>query len=191
MLKVKIIWGTHRDDTFGGNPAKLALSVAENMPGWEVEFLDLRKLNIPYEIGSPTPSQANGVYANETVQAWGKTIAEADAFIIVTTEYNHGYPAILKNALDHLYPEWHRKPVAFVGYGAELGGARAIEQLRQVGVELHMASIRDAVYIPFVWQAFNPDGTPINDRLIPHLETMYQDLTWWGQALKDARIKSE
>lgn len=191
MLKVKILWGTHRADTFGENPAKLALSVAERMPEWEVELLDLRKLNIPDEIASLTPSQANGVYTNETVQAWGKTIAEADAFIIVTTEYNHGYPAILKNALDHLYPEWHRKPVAFVGYGGELGAGRAIEQLRQVMVEFHVASIRDAVYIPFVWEAFNADGTPVNEKLIPRLEAMYQDLSWWGKALQAARNKSE
>ncbi|MEI9966414.1 MAG: NAD(P)H-dependent oxidoreductase [Candidatus Moraniibacteriota bacterium] len=187
MLKVKVIWGTHRDETFGEKPAKFTASLAEKQPEWEVEFLDLRTLAIPYEIGSPTPSQAKEQYADPAVSTWSQKVKEADAFIIVTTEYNHGYPAILKNALDHLYSEWHRKPVMFVGYGAEMGGARAVEQLRQVAVELHMASIRDAVYIPWVWQAFNEDGTPVNEELAGKFENAFQDLTWWGNALKQAR----
>jgi NAD(P)H-dependent FMN reductase len=190
MLKIKIIWGTHRQETFGENPVKLVRAAAEKITDWEVEFIDLREQNIPYEIGSPTPSQANEKYEDPIVTEWSKKIKEADAFIIVTTEYNHGYPAILKNALDHLYPEWQRKAVAFVGYGAELGGARAIEQLRQVAVELHMISIRDAVYIPYVWEAFGSDGVPLNERLPGKLEHMFTDLTWWAKALKAAREES-
>lgn len=187
MLNIKIIWGTHREETFGELPAKFVLSIAEKMADWQVELLDLRRLQIPSEIGSPTPSQANKQYADPVVTNWSQKIDEADGFVIVTTEYNHGYPAILKNALDHLYPEWHRKPVAFVGYGAELGGGRAIEQLRQVAVELHMASIRDAVYIPYVWQAFQSDGAPVDEKMEEKLKKTFQDLSWWGKALQTAR----
>ena len=189
MLKVKIIWGTHREETFGKAPVQFVQSVASSMPEWEVELLDLRKINIPLGIGSPTPSQANGKYDDPIVTQWAQKIDEADAFIIVTTEYNHGYPAILKNALDHLYPEWHRKPVAFVGYGAELGGGRAVEQLRQVVAELHMTSLRNAVYIPYVWQAFKENGMPIDEKLGEKLQHVFQDLQWWGEALQVARKK--
>lgn len=187
MLKVKIIWGTHREETFGKLPAEFVTSVAKQMPEWEVEFINLRDLNIPLEIGSPTPSQANGKYDDPVVTEWAEKIAEADAYVVLTTEYNHGYPGILKNAIDHLYPEWARKPIMFVGYGGELGGGRAIEQLRQVAAELHMVSIREAVYIPYVWQAFNQEGVPVDENLSDKLKGAFTSLTWWGKALQQAR----
>ena len=108
----------------------------------------------------------------------------------MTAEYNHGYPAVLKNALDHLFAEFNRKPVAFVGYG-NVGGARAIEQLRQVVVELEMAPLRHAVHIlPHVMiEVMQADEflpamfSPLDERL----DLLVRDLVWWAAALAAAR----
>jgi NAD(P)H-dependent FMN reductase len=124
---------------------------------------------------------------------WGRTIDAADGYVIVTPEYNHGYPAALKNALDHSFVEWHRKPVAFVGYGS-VGGARAIEQLRQVAVELEMAPLRHAVHIlPDVMRAAREAARPVDPAVFASLEAraalLATDLLWWAQALAAARMR--
>ena len=106
-------------------------------------------------------------------------------------EYNHGYPAVLKNAMDHTFVEWHRKPVAFVGWG-NVGGARAIEQLRLVSIEMEMAPLRHAVHIlPDVSDAGSPGARAVRaallDALQPKLATLADDLLWWASALAAAR----
>lgn len=126
---------------------------------------------------------------NEVAQRFAEKVAEFDGYIVITAEYNHGIPAVLKNALDHVYAQFHRKPVAFVGYGG-VGGARAIEQLRLVAVELQAAPLRNAVHIGMteflgLWQ----QGKAFSD--YPHLEqsagVMLDDLLWWAKALRAAR----
>jgi len=109
----------------------------------------------------------------------------------VTAEYNHGYPALLKNALDHAFPEFNRKPVAFVGYG-NVGGARAIEQLRLVAVELEMAPLRHAVHVlPDIMRPVMQAGDAFDLELFApldqRLETAVTDLLWWARALAAAR----
>ena len=86
------------------------------------------------------------MYEVDEVSRFGAAVARADGFVILTGEYNHGYPAVLKNAMDSTFVEWRRKPISFVGWG-NVGGARAIEQLRQVAVEFEMAPLRWAVHI--------------------------------------------
>jgi NAD(P)H-dependent FMN reductase len=88
-----------------------------------------------------------GNYRHASVQNFAEMVAKADAIVMVTPEYNHGYTAVLKNAIDWLYAEWINKPVGFVGYGG-VGGARAIEQLRQVAVEMQMFPIKTSLHIP-------------------------------------------
>jgi hypothetical protein len=99
-----------------------------------------------------------GGYSDAAQQRWAAQVARADGYVLVTPEYNHGYPAVLKNALDHLFSEWNGKPVAFVGYGGPGGGLRAVEQLRQVVVELEMVPMRQQVAIAGVYAAFDQDG---------------------------------
>ena len=119
-------------------------------------------------------------------ETWSENVARADGYVIVTPEYNHGYPAVLKNALDHLYTEWTRKPVAFVGYGGLAGGVRSIEQLRQVVVELQMAPIRYDVVIPRARRVF-ADGAPADEVYASLANRMLDQLAWWARALKQAR----
>jgi len=132
-----------------------------------------------------------GEYPNNDVQKWANKVAEADGYIIVSPEYNHGYPAVLKNAFDHIYPEWNNKPVGFVSYG-NAGGARAIEQLRQVVVELQMAPIKHAIHIPSqVYLAIvrPQEGDTSNpfDMLKDNANSFLDQLIWWTKALKVAR----
>jgi NAD(P)H-dependent FMN reductase len=194
-VNVKVIIGTTRQQRFGDKPAHWICDEARAQPHVEVELLDLRDYPLPFFDEPASPMWQNGRYGNEAVQRWADRIADGDAFIIVTAEYNHGYPAVLKNALDHIYPEWVDKPVGFVSYG-NAGGARAVEQLRQVVVELKMLPIRSAIHIPVpVYLAVRNEPVPANPELfrplkegrVNHVERFFAELLWSARALKHAR----
>jgi NAD(P)H-dependent FMN reductase len=127
---------------------------------------------------------------NELGKKWAAKISEADGYIIVSPEYNHGYSAVLKNAIDWVFPEWRNKPVGFVGYG-NAGGARAIEQLRQVAIELQMVPIRSAVHIPAeVFLPVMKEKVPVNPEFFkPLREGMRGDrvATFFNELLAMAR----
>ncbi len=133
---------------------KIATWVMEHI---EAELLDLREYPLPFFDEPVSPSMIKEPYTNPAVVKWTQKIAEGEAFIIITPEYNHGYPAVLKNALDYVYKEWNGKKIAFVGYGS-VGAARAIEQLRQVVIELQMIPLRTAVHITKFWELFDEKG---------------------------------
>lgn len=195
-IKIKVILGSTRESRFSEKPAEWIYEESKKLDGVEVEMLDLRDYAIPFFESPMPPSMAGGQYNNEVVQKWAAKINEADAYIIVTAEYNHGYPAVLKNAMDVLYPEWNRKPVGFVSYGSAMG-ARAVEQLRQVAVELQMAPIRHSVHIPVdIFMTALMGGGPEGSELFKPIQegqgkdpvqTFLDDLMWWAQALKKAR----
>lgn len=195
-IKIKVIIGSTRQGRFSEKPAQWIFDEAKNLPDTEVELLDLHDYQLPFLEDPTPPSMAHGQYSNEFVQQWANKINDGDAFIIVAPEYNHGYSAVLKNALDVIYQEWNRKPVGFVSYGSAMG-ARSVEQLRQVAVELQMAPIRKAVHIPVdIFMAAlmgqEPQGPemfkPIRegasgDAVAP----FFDELLWWAKALKAAR----
>jgi NAD(P)H-dependent FMN reductase len=115
-------------------------------------------------------------------------IAEADAYVVVTPEYNHGYPAPLKSLIDSVGAEWHAKPVAFVSYGGISGGLRAVEQLRLVFAELHAVTIRDSVSFAGPWELFDGDGVLREpERAERSMAVMLRRLQWWAVALGNAR----
>ncbi len=116
-----------------------------------------------------------------------RRLAASDAIIVVTPEYNHGYPAPLKELIDSLNEEWHAKPVAFVSYGGMSGGIRAVEQLRQVFVELHAMTIRDGVTFPNAWQQFETETPKDSARAERSMAVMLDRLHWWAIALRIAR----
>ncbi len=190
MLNVKIILGSTRPGRFSEVLVPWLTEHVKQRADMAVEVLDLRDHDLPVFDQPMSPAYvADGAYAHESVRTWAHKIAEADAYIIIAPEYNHGYTAVLKNALDVVYKEWNRKPVAFVAYGS-VGGARAVEQLRQVAVELHMASTRTAVHINAPWLLREEDGSlkaGVLDTYTHSLTTMLDELTWWGEALKRAR----
>ncbi len=198
-IKIKVIIGSTRQNRFSEKPAQWIYEETKKKDGVEVELLDLRDYPMPFFDDPMSPSMVKGNYANEVVKKWAKKIKDGDAFIIVTPEYNHGYPAVLKNALDSIYQEWNKKAVGFVSYGSAVG-ARSIEQLRQVAVELQMAPIRNAIHIPIeVFMAVMGEKSPVNPELFSpirkgmmgdRVEAFFDDLLWWARALKTAREQS-
>ncbi len=153
---VQVILGSTRQGRAGERVARWFLGQAGDRADLELELVDLRDWPLPF-FDRPVPPMM-GNYEDPAQQAWAAHVARADAYVLVTPEYNHGYPAVLKNALDTLFAEWRGKPVGFVGYGGAGGGIRAVEQLRQVVVELDMHPLRDAVQLPRVYAAFDDGG---------------------------------
>jgi NAD(P)H-dependent FMN reductase len=194
-MKIKVILGSTRQGRFGDKPAHW-ITEELRLKGVEAELLDLRDYPMPFLDEPTSPAMLGGKYSNPVVQQWAAKIREADAFIIVTAEYTHGYPAVLKNSLDVLFPEWKNKPVGFVGYG-NAGGARAIEQLRAVVIELQMLPIRNAIHIGVdVYLAVMKEKVPVNRELFAPLrksmmgdrvENFFNELIPLAEVLKQLR----
>lgn len=185
--KIAIIISSTREARFGDKPAKWIYDIAAQRSDIAVELLDLRDFPLPFF--DEVASNAYVPSTNEVAQRWQKKVAEFDGFIFITAEYNRSITAVLKNALDYAYPEWKRKAAAYVGYGS-VGGARAIEHLRLISVELQMAPTRNGVHIQggdfmAVWQ----QGKSLTEltHLLPNITAMLDDLVWWATALKVAR----
>lgn len=189
-LRIKVILGSTRPKRFSEHPGTWILGLAKKMDGVEPEMLDLRDYALPFYEEPITPSDAHDVgHDKEVVKRWAGKIDEADGFIIVTPEYNHGYSAVLKNALDYVWYPWNRKPVAFVGYG-NAGGARSVEQLREVAVELEMVSIRRAVHISNPYTLVDDDNVlkeSAFDSYEKKANGMLKELVGWAQLLKSSR----
>src|SRR5690606_5472841 len=115
-------------------------------------------------------------------------LAAADAFVVVTPEYNHSFPASLKNAIDWFYSEWHAKPVGFVSYGGRTGGMHAVEQLRLVFTEVEAVTVRAAVSLRNYWEQLDGDGKLVgHEDLDSAARTMLDRLVWWAEALRAHR----
>lgn len=188
MLKIQVVLGSTRPNRMSETVGRWIAGEAAKRKGFEVELLDLREYPMPFYNEPMPPSMLKGKYSDKIVAKWVKKVAEGDAYIIVAPEYNHGYPAVLKNALDYPYFEWNNKPVGFVSYGG-VAGARSVEQLRQVVVELQLVPVRNAVHIPGVWQAFDEKGQPKDPKLNEFASTFLDSVVSWAEILKEARKK--
>lgn len=147
MINIKIIIGSTRLGRYSIKPANWIFGELRQLDNVNAELLDLRDFPLPFFDDPIPPSQQIGQHNNPAVRKWSEKIKEANAFIIVSPEYNHGYPGVLKNAIDHLYREWNRKPIGFISYGS-VAGARVVEQLRLVAIELQLIPIQNAIHIP-------------------------------------------
>ena len=184
--------GTTRLGRFSEKAATWVVEYLTARGDLSVELVDLRDYPLPFFDQAP-PAYTPRDYPSEDIARLGRTIDQADGFVVLTAEYNHGYPAVLKNALDHTSIEWRRKPVAFVGWG-NVGAARAIEQLRQVAVEFEMAPLRHAVHILAdlmvpASQARDPFDTTVFAPLESKLKRLADDLAWWASTLAAARAQ--
>ncbi|MBI2196212.1 NAD(P)H-dependent oxidoreductase [Candidatus Daviesbacteria bacterium] len=188
MVKIQIILGSTRPNRFSEKPGKWIFELLQKREGIEAELIDLRDYPLPFFNEPMSPTMLKGKYSNKEAERWVEKVAEADGYIIVTPEYNHGYSAVLKNALDYPYEQWNNKPVGFVAYGG-MGGARAVEQLREVVVELQMVPIRTAVHIPAFWTLLDDKGNLKTETLNESAEAMLDHLIRWTKVLKEAREK--
>src|SRR5258707_14043026 len=193
MATISVIVGSTRQGRFSEKPAHWILQHLQERDGIEARLLDLRDFPMPF-FDQPMPPAMPGrpPYENEAVKKWTAEIARSDGLIFVTPEYNFGPPAVLKNALDWVYPEWNRKAVAFVSYGSTLG-ARAVQQLRETAIELQLAPVRSSVHIPVATLWAHYKGGDVEAGLA-ELETpakkLIDDLLWWTAALKTARVSA-
>lgn len=162
-MRLMIIWGSSRDGRMGGIVSDWVKKHAEADKRFEVDFVDLKDLALPFynEPVSPFWMKPSGVdYKHPEGKTWAKRVGKADGIIIVTPEYNHGYTAVLKNALDWVGPEWVDKPVGFISYGGISGGARVVEQLRTVTIELGLIQVANPIHFVYFANNFDKSGEP-------------------------------
>lgn len=184
---IGLILASTREGRMGERVARWVQRVASTRAELATEWIDLAEWTFPYYPHPKPPKLAESAYTDARERAWVELVARMDGFLIVTPEYNHGYPAALKNALDYTYSGWNRKPVAFVSYGGTSGGVRSVQQLRQVVIELQMAPLREEVNIPMVARAVEEDGTPKDEHVRKRLDTLLGELAWWTATLKAGR----
>ena len=188
--RIALIIGSTREGRFSERAAQWVQDRIARLPhDIELDVIDLRDHPLPPFDGA-SPIRTPREYADPEVAEFARRVDAADGFLVLTPEYNHAYPAVLKNAIDWTHVEWNRKPVAFVSWGS-VGGARAVEQLRAVVVELEAAPLRHAVHIlpDLMFPAWSAPAFDVemlsgaDDRLA----LAVADLVWWADALASAR----
>jgi NAD(P)H-dependent FMN reductase len=184
-LRLAVIIGSTRSGRFGPTVASWFAQQAAKRADLDIDVVDLATAELPSTLpdtDEPTPA---------AVAVLAPRLAAADAFAVVTPEYNCSFPAPLKTALDWYYEEWHAKPVAIVAYGRESGGLYAVAQLRQVFTELHAVTIRNTVTMPCYWEQFAADGTwpKPGAGYDAAAKLLLDQLVWWAHALRNARTQ--
>ncbi|HWE85071.1 MAG TPA: NAD(P)H-dependent oxidoreductase [Terracidiphilus sp.] len=179
-VQLALIYGSTRQGRFCDVVAAWAAEQVRSSGRFSLDSIDPVAL-----VPGLTAQSSSG---NSSPSLWQR-MAAADAFLVVTPEYNHGYPAPLKSLIDSVGQEWHAKPVAFVSYGGVSGGLRAVEQLRLVFAELHAVTVRDSVSFAGAWEQFDASGRLLQpDRHNRSMTAMLHRLHWWAVALRNARI---
>ena len=154
--------------------------------GFDVELIDLAEVNLPMFDEPKHPRFRQ--YVHQHTKDWSATIDRADAFIFVIPEYNYGFNAAIKNAIDYLHVEWQHKAVGFVSYGGVAAGTRAVQMLKQVVTTLKMVPMFDAVNIPFVQQFLDADRKlQPNDIMEAAATAMLDELVRWTASLRALR----
>jgi len=191
MNVISVIAASTRQGRFSEKPAQWIFNHLKQRDV-DARLLDLRDFPMPFFDSPVSPAMpGRAPYENEVVRKWTAAIGASDGFIVVTPEYNFGPPAVLKNAIDWVYPEWNRKAVTFVSYGGA-GGARSVQQLREIAIELQLAPIRSAIHIPVATLMAHFQGGDVDKGLAelePRAKVMLDDLLWWTDALKAARSR--
>lgn len=169
-LRVAVIIGSTREGRVGAEIGRWFLACATGRPGLAPSLVDLAEFDFPARYPDT---------ATPPIRDFVAEVGRADAFVVVTPEYNRSFPASLKQAIDYAYDEWHTKPVGFVSYGHGSRGLYAVEQLRSVFTELHTVTLRDGVGVNLLDEG-------LDDRS-GAAALMLDQLRWWGLALRDAR----
>ena len=183
MYNLKIISSTTRPGRKGPILARWITIAAEKHGSFDVEMLDLGEVNLPIMDEPHHPRL--GKYKNDYTKQWSKKIDEADAFIFVTAEYNHTYPASLQNALQYLSQEWAYKAAGIVSYGGVSAGTRAYKDLKTDLLPFKVVPLMEAVNIPFFAEFINEDKQLIpNEVMEKSAEAMLDELARWTAGLK-------
>jgi NAD(P)H-dependent FMN reductase len=183
-LNILVILGSVREGRMAEPVGRWVVEQAEGHEALSCELVDLKDWDFPFYAFAKAP--AAGDYQDPLQIRWAEKVKAADGYILICPEYNHGIPAVLKNALDYVYAEWNRKPVAFVGYGGN-GAARSIEAMTMVARELQMAPLEASVHIMGVWGKVKEGRFTGDDKDVKWIGHSFDELAWWGRALKAAR----
>jgi NAD(P)H-dependent FMN reductase len=178
-VKIALILGSIREGRRCDAIAQWASEEIQRHPAFELDIVDPLKLMLP------SRHEKEG---SIDLRELARRIDEADAFIVIVPEYNHGYPAALKHLIDSIKEPWRGKPVGFVSYGGMSGGIRAVEQLRQVFAELHATTVRDQVALVDVWEKFDARGQlRSSEPMSLAMGLMLLRMDWWAKALREGR----
>ena len=183
-MHIQIIIGSTRPGRLAEPLADWFIKNAQKNTKASFELIDLADFELPL-LDEPTPAGSKK-YTKEHTKKWSETISRADAFVLVTPEYNHGTSAALKNALDYLYFEWKYKPVTFLGYGG-MGGTRAIEQLISNCVELNMFPLQKRVHVTEPWSAIDDNGQVKPEFVKGNIDSTIEALISVAEATKSLR----
>jgi NAD(P)H-dependent FMN reductase len=187
-ISIGVILASVREGRRGAGIAGWIQELIAERPDVTVELLDLKEFHFRgYAFPDSAPAAEKKYEVGSLERRWADRIAAQDAFVIVTPEYSHGYSGVLKNALDHVYAGWNYKPVTFVSYGGFAAGARAVEQLRLVSIELRMVPIREEVNLRLIGLATNERGQPTEELYKKRAAAMIDELLWWTRMAKDGR----
>ncbi|HEX3791030.1 MAG TPA: NAD(P)H-dependent oxidoreductase [Pseudonocardiaceae bacterium] len=187
MSRLEIVIASTRPGRIGPTVAQWFDQEAKAHGGFaDVELVDLAEMNLPFMDEPHHPRLAK--YTHQHTRDWSAKVTEADAFVFVMPEYNYGYNAELKNAIDFLHNEWKYKPVGLVSYGGVAAGTRAAQQIKQVVTTLKMMPLAEAVSIPFVHQFINEEeGLVPNDVMAASAKAMLDELVRVSEALRPLR----
>ncbi|SPF02731.1 NADPH-dependent FMN reductase [Streptomyces sp. MA5143a] len=184
MTRIGIILGTTRPNRRGEEVALWVHGIAGRRGDADYELVDLRDHPLPH-LDEPLPA-SSGQYQNEHTRRWAAEVASFDGYVIVTPEYNHSIPGVLKNALDYVYAEWQDKAVGFVSYGAA-GGVRAVEHLRQIAGQLKLADVRRQVSLTLAADFENYSLFRPGSHQESHLNALFDEVVAWSTALAGLR----
>jgi NAD(P)H-dependent FMN reductase len=186
MLQLKIIIASTRPTRKGPIVAAWIHDLARNFEGFETELLDLAEINLPMFNEPEHPRLRK--YQHQHTKEWSAKIEPADAFLVVTPEYNYGFPATIKNALDYLVQEWAYKPIAFVSYGGVAAGTRSVQMLKLVVTALKLMPVPEGVNIPNFTQFIDDKGVlNANEQMQKGATGMLNELHKWAAAMKPMR----
>ncbi|HET6860798.1 MAG TPA: NAD(P)H-dependent oxidoreductase [Streptomyces sp.] len=182
-IRLAVIIASNREGRFAPVVADWFVSRAAAHGGLDVDVIDLADVDLPTALSFNPSDEVKAVLATVSPR-----LEAADAFVVLTPEYNHSFPASVKNLIDWHGTQWHAKPVGFVSYGGMSGGLRAVEQLRQVFAEMHTVTVRDTVSFHNVWSHFDEDGKHKDPSACDAAaKTMIDQLSWWARALRTAK----
>jgi NAD(P)H-dependent FMN reductase len=196
MSKLQVIVGSTRPTRAADHVVPWVVDRAERHNGFEVEVLDLRDWPLPIfqeHIGT-LGDFVDPPYSDPIVKRWNSKIAEAEAYLMITPEYNHSVSGVLKNAIDSVFVSFafRNKPAGFVGYSVGIAaGTRAVEHLAQIAIEVELHPLKHSVLIPRVERAFNDRHAPIDPDTETALEIVLDDLAWWTEVLSRARSEGQ
>lgn len=187
-MKIVVVLGSIREGRVGDKVADWVMKQAKERDSkFEYEFLDLKDYPMKFYQEAKYPSALQGQSSDKNANKWIKKVGEADGFLIITPEYNRGTSGALKNAIDYPSNEWHKKPVAVIGYGGMSGGGRAVEQLRLNFIELQTVPIREGVLVQFAGSMIHDGKLQADQHMESGLEKTFDQLEWYTEILKTAR----